>query len=74
MGRGYGLGVGVLAGVNPGKPMVYWGGAPYNTEAFADFQTGVFGVMLPQTGPFAGLFAPTGVLRQFRELALAAAI
>lgn len=73
-GRGYGLGIGVQTGVSPGKPIVFWGGSPYNTEAFADFETGIFGIMLPQTGPFAGLFNPAGVLRNFRSLALDAAI
>jgi CubicO group peptidase (beta-lactamase class C family) len=64
---GYGLGIGVTP--DPAKPRhtkrVFWAGAPYNTNFFADFDLRMYGVFLTQTAPFYHL----GIMQSFGELA-----
>lgn len=71
----YGLGVGVEERADaPGKPLILWAGAPYNTTVFADFKTGQYGILLTQTAPFTPLYQPNGIHAEFRAKALASVI
>ncbi|TRZ55273.1 MAG: class A beta-lactamase-related serine hydrolase, partial [Rhodocyclaceae bacterium] len=72
---GYGLGIGLEERADaPGKPLIFWGGAPYNTSFFADFRTGQYAIFLTQSGPWDKLYQPGGLHVEFRALALASVI
>jgi len=71
----YGLGLGVEENANaPGKPLVYWTGAPYNTSVFADFEAGQVGILLTQSAPFVPRTDPAGIHTEFRGKARAAVL
>lgn len=70
-GRGFGLGGAVQS--SPDVGLLHWGGAPYNTSFVVDRKLGVYGLLLAQTGPFEGEFAPAGMKAVFRQAVRATA-
>ena len=53
--QGFGFGTGISFDENGKSTGIYWGGSPYNTSFFIDFQRGITAIFLTQNGPFGHL-------------------
>lgn len=53
--QGFGFGTGIRIDKNGKSTGIYWGGSPYNTSFFIDFQRGITAIFLTQNAPFGHL-------------------